>query len=143
MRRPQIWKKSPTCFDKTAVLSSVRTSGIFFQISWPFQKSWTLPLWPALALSKKKHSEIMNCIYTFDYQNFQVKFLHFRGFFFNSNYSSEIQLPWQWLTFFDGDRFNSALTFDVWFNQYLLVERLYSWKWINKMFTLAQTKVGD
>ena len=33
MRRPQNWKKSPTCFDKAAVLlSSVKTSGTFFQI---------------------------------------------------------------------------------------------------------------
>ena len=33
MRRPKNFKKSPTCFDKTVVLlSSVKRSGIFFQI---------------------------------------------------------------------------------------------------------------
>jgi hypothetical protein len=33
MRRPQNLKKSPACFDKTAVLlSSVKTSGRLFQI---------------------------------------------------------------------------------------------------------------
>ena len=56
MRRPQILKKSPTCFDKTAVfLSRIKTSGrLFFKLLWHFQKSWTLSGY-----------EIINNIYNF------------------------------------------------------------------------------
>ena len=38
----KIWKKSPTCFDKTDIaLISVKTSGRFFQTLCLFQKSYT------------------------------------------------------------------------------------------------------
>ena len=40
MRRPLNLKKSPTCFDVYSVAS--KQVGYFFQISWPFQKTWTL-----------------------------------------------------------------------------------------------------
>ena len=45
MRRPQNLKESPTFLTKQLFsLSTVKTSGFFFQILWPFQKNWTLQL---------------------------------------------------------------------------------------------------
>ena len=57
MRRPQNLKKSPTCFDKTAVFCSVasKQGGDFLKFLWPSQKSWAL----TCMFTKTKNSELV------------------------------------------------------------------------------------